>query len=314
LSHEGGDPGGNPANPTPSGVARGAKVAFDDFNVLVSHNEAKDYIELMVSVPLADGEMAKIKVTIRAPVKFVEEDGKSDYSMNFDTNLSVVHVEKTPAGSIQMEERDGLKWEMPAGYPGARTALLEHEPRVTEFLTSNFRPGEVFVDVGANVGAYSLRAASVGMKVCSFEPNPENVKVLRRNAENNRLSIDIHECALGSAEGTATMSPNGALSRLSSEGTTVVPVRTLDSFDLPRVDLLKVDVEGYELEVLKGATKTLGGSHPKIMVEVHDWLSAEEQSALLNMLVENGYRFRYIDKYPYGRHLVATHDRSSSPA
>ena len=89
-------------------------VAFDDFNVLVSHNEAKAYIELLVGVPLADGEMAKIKVTLRAPVKVIQEDGKPDYKMNFDTNFSVIHAEKHPTGTIQLEERDGLSWEIPS--------------------------------------------------------------------------------------------------------------------------------------------------------------------------------------------------------
>ena len=121
-----------------------------------------------------------------------------------------------------------------------------------EFLVSRFRPGEVFVDVGANVGAYSLRAASQGMSVHSFEPNPENVKVLERNSEINGLSINMHACALGSSEGSASLAPNRGASRITDAGDLEVPVRTLDSFHLPRADLLKMDVEGYELEVIRG--------------------------------------------------------------
>ncbi|MDA4132134.1 MAG: FkbM family methyltransferase, partial [Thaumarchaeota archaeon] len=194
----------------------GEEVRFDDFNVVVNHSEVKEFIHVLVNVPLTDGAMAKAKVTLRAPVRFVDAQGKYQYEMNFDTKLSVEQVEKTPTGEIKVAERDGLSWEIPACYPGARTALLEHEPSVKELLTSRFRPGEVFIDVGANIGAYSLRAASSGMKVYSFEPNPENIKVLKRNAEINHLSIELLECGLGSVDGEAKMSPNGALSRLSA--------------------------------------------------------------------------------------------------
>jgi FkbM family methyltransferase len=295
------------------GVGRpGSKegVKFDDFNALVHHNATKEYIDLLVSVPLADGALAKATVTLRAPVRLANEDGKYEYSMNFDTKLSVIQAEKNPTGNAEIAERDGLSWEIPGGGLGARTALLEHEPWVKELLTSHFRPDDVFVDVGANVGAYSVRAASGGMKVYAFEPNPETVKVLKRNAEINHVSIDLLEYALGSADGNAKMSPNGALSRISADGAIEVPLRTLDSFDLPRVDLLKVDVEGYELEVLKGARKTLARCHPTVFVEMHDWLAAEDEASLFNILLENGYHFRYLDKESYGRHLIALHDEA----
>jgi FkbM family methyltransferase len=292
----------------------GEGIKFDDFNVLVRHNATKEYIDLFVSVPLADGALAKATVTLRAPDRFANEDGKGEYRMNFDTKLSVTQAEKNPTGKIEIAERDGLSWEIPGGPLGVRTALLEHEPWVKDLLTSRFRADDVFVDVGAIVGAYSLRAASHGMKVYSFEPNPENVKVLKRNAEINHLSIDLLEYALGSAEGRAKMSPNGALSRISVDGAVEVPIRTLDSFDLPRADLLKVDVEGYELEVLNGARKTLARCHPTVFVEMHDWLAAEDEASLFNVLLENGYHFKYLDKESYGRHVIAIHDEPRAAA
>jgi FkbM family methyltransferase len=150
------------------------------------------------------------------------------------------------------------------------------------------------------------------MKVYSFEPNPENVKVLKRNAEINHLTVDLLEHALGSADGGAKLSPNGATSRISDSGSVDVSLRTLDSFELPRVDLLKVDVEGYELEVLKGARKTLGRCHPTILIEMHDWLGAEDEASLFNILLENDYSFKYLDKYAHGRHLVASREQKGA--
>jgi FkbM family methyltransferase len=288
-----------------AGPPSGKTVGFDSFNVVVNHNEAREYIELLVGVPLTDGERAKVKVILLAPEKLLRSDGRAEYSMKFDTSISVVHVEKDSKGN-EVAAIDGLSWEIPADYPGARTVLLENEPMVKGFLTERFWPGDAFVDAGANVGSYSVRAAASGMKVYSFEPNPENVKVLRRNAEINHVSIDLFECALGSAEGEVRLSPNGALSRVSADGAVHVPVHTLDSFDLPRVDLLKVDVEGHELEVLKGAGRTIERFHPDIIIEMHDWLDAEGQASLLDMLLKNGYRIKYVDKQAYGRHLTAT--------
>jgi FkbM family methyltransferase len=281
------------------------RVGFDYVNVLVYHNASKDSIEVLVSVPLLDGAAAETRITLGAPLRLPNQLEKFEYRMNIDTKLSVLPAQNKPTGTVQTEVRDGLKWEIPEGYPGAWTALLEHEPRVRQFLLTHFRPGDVFVDVGANVGAYSLRAGSRGMKVYSFEPNPENAKILMRNAEINNLQVDVRQFALGATEGTARLSPSGATSRIASDGDVGVEMKTLDGFELPRLDLLKVDVEGYELEVLKGSKKTIARCRPVMMVEMHDWLGAQDEAKVFEILTENGYAFEYLDKYAHGRHLAA---------
>ena len=182
--------------------------------MMVLQKTSADSIELLVPVPLSDGASSEMKVTLGSPARLTHRDGGSEYRMNVNSNLSVTKSEKTPSGIVEVQSRDGLSWEIPENYPGAWTGLLDHEP-VVEFLVSRFRPGEVFADVGANVGAYSLKAASRGMSVHSFEPNPESVKVLQRNCEINGLSINMHECALGSSEGSASLPANGAASRIS---------------------------------------------------------------------------------------------------
>ena len=290
------------------------KVEFDHANMLVLQKTSLDYIELLALVPLSDGSSSEMKVTFGSPIRLTHRDGRTEYKMNINSSLSVTQSQRTPSGDVKVETRDGLLWEIPEDYPGAWTGLLDHEPVVKEFLLTRFRPGEVFVDVGANVGAYSLRAASQGMSVHAFEPNPGNVRILRRNSEINGLTIDLHECALGSSEGTANLSAGGAASKISAEGELTVPVRTLDSFHLPRVDLLKIDVEGYELEVLRGAVETLERSHPAIMIEMHHWAGAQKEAALFEILAGLGYGFEYLDRYPQGRHLAATYPRRTSAA
>ncbi len=280
------------------------KVGFDEVNMLTQQRAFEDHIDVLVNVPLKDGSVAEAKVVLGCPVRFQYRDGRREYSMKVDNDLSVTQVQKRAGGRVDVQNRDGLWWEIPVGYPGASTVLLDHEPKVREFLASRFKPGSVFVDVGANVGAYSLRALSKGMTVYSLEPNPENVKILRRNAEINRLPAAILEFALGASEGTARMTQNGATSRIIDEGIEV-QVRPLDTFHYPKVDLLKVDVEGYELEVFRGAKDTLVRCHPDIMIEMHHWIGAEAEAELFNILLSSGYHFEYLDTYSQGKHLVA---------
>jgi FkbM family methyltransferase len=264
-------------------------------------------IRVLVSVPLADGSASETLVTLGMPTKLTHPDGRREYKMVIDSSFSVTPTEMDPSGNVIMETRDGLTWEIPQGYPAALTGLLDHEPIVRDFLLTRFKEGKAFVDVGANVGAYSLRAASRGMKVYGFEPHPGNVKVLRRNAEANHLSIDLFEYALGSSEGEVKLSKMGAISRITEGDGIPVKIRTLDSFDLPAADLMKVDVEGHELEVLKGAMKTLERFHPQIVIEMHHWIGAESEAELFDILTDIGYRFEYLDRYAVGRHLIATY-------
>lgn len=153
------------------------------------------------------------------------------------------------------------------------------------------------------------------MKVYAFEPNAESVAILRRNAQMNQVTVDVSEVALGASNGTARFAPFGGTSRITPDGEVQVPVRSLDSFGLARVDVLKVDFEGYELEVMKGAVETLRRCRPTMMIEMHHWLGADGEAHLFGILKDAGYS-EYLDRYAMGRHLVAFPGRTSrtSPA
>jgi len=298
-----------------AGAQRAEKIGFDHVNLLSQHEAAADRIDILVNVPLLDGAVAETKIVLEAPLRSEGRAGRYEYSMKVDTDLSVTQVQKKSSGRTELETKDGLWWEIPVGYPGGSTVLLFHEPKVKEFLSSRFKIGGVFVDIGANVGAYSLRAIKSGMRAISFEPNPENVRLLKRNAELNDLSVDVRECALGAAESTVNLSQNGATSRVNDEIKGVmVPVKTLDSFQIPEVDLIKVDVEGYELEVLRGARQTLARTRPPLMIEMHHWIGAEAEAEIFNILHEAGYRFEYLDTYNQGRHLIAEQATGTRPS
>ena len=276
---------------------------FDYRNALVDHAGSPDLFEVSLNLPLEDGAVAGIRFTLTSPHSVVESNGTVGYRIDMKSDF-VINQPPKATENLKIVQRDGLSWELPTNYTGAGTALLLHEPKVKEFLTDRFQRDKIFVDVGANVGAYSVRAAAAGMRVHSFEPNPENARILRRNAAINGLAIEVNECALGSSNGKVNMMVNGAISRIVDGEGIEVPVRTLDSFTLDGVDLLKIDVEGYELEVVKGALITLERYHPPVMIEMHDWVGADKEATLFETLTRLGYSFEFLDKYAHGRHLA----------
>lgn len=153
--------------------------------------------------------------------------------------------------------------------------LGNSEPAIAQFITRFLRPGQVVFDVGAHLGEYTLLAAhrvgSTG-RVYAFEPNPEMAEVLQRNVMLNQVTqVHVFETAAADHDGEAAFelhreaSISALLSRTADRKditrTIQVPVRSLDSVwewmgNLP-VNLIKIDVEGAELEVLKGATRLL---------------------------------------------------------
>jgi len=143
--------------------------------------------------------------------------------------------------------------------------LLRQEINVRKWF--NFRKGGIFVDVGAYIGAYTLRAAKHGSIVFSFEPNPYSFKILSLNVLDNKFdNVKLYNVALGNKECEVFISTNFDETYVSSDGYKIKMI-TLDSLSLNKVDLLKIDVEGYEKEVLLGSESTLDRTD-KVIIEV----------------------------------------------
>lgn len=134
------------------------------------------------------------------------------------------------------------------------------------------RPGDVVLDVGANIGSTSLalaRAVGPRGRVIAFEPHPGNAGLLRSNLSANALStVEIHEFALSDSEGSYSLAePSGqpAVSRLGSgagAGSMLVPTQRLDHWlegrrVLGSIAVCKIDVEGHEPGVFAGMPGTL---------------------------------------------------------
>src|SRR5262249_15982394 len=136
------------------------------------------------------------------------------------------------------------------------------------------RPGLKVVDVGANIGYYALLTARfIGPEgsISCFEPEPDNVGELERNVERNRLgNVRVLPIAAGEADGEVSLHPgiNGKVA-VDGSGSLTVPMRRLDSVLSGPVNLIKIDVEGYEGHVLAGAERLLAAHRPLLFVEVH---------------------------------------------
>jgi FkbM family methyltransferase len=156
------------------------------------------------------------------------------------------------------------------------------DPEMLRFMQHRLRPGGVFVDAGANIGAYSILAARlVGPegRVASFEAHPITFGFLERSIALNGFSqVQARNLALGAAPGRVRLAFNPANpgeTHVADDGGTAAPgaevaVATLDSAlaeaGITRVDYLKIDVEGFELPVLQGAVGTLR-DNPDIAVQ-----------------------------------------------
>ena len=136
------------------------------------------------------------------------------------------------------------------------------EPIVFEHIKS--KTGDLFIDIGANVGAYSLLASKSFRKVISVEPGISQREILQINIQSNAISnITVKEVAIGSFNGTSKLykadsTINDSLKRISNTFQTV-NIITLDNLleRIDMVDLIKIDVEGSELDVIKSGKNSL---------------------------------------------------------
>ncbi len=192
-----------------------------------------------------------------------------------------------------------------------------YEKRQTRLVRKLLSRDAVFCDVGANIGYYSLLAASiVGAKgrVISFEPDPAHAELIERSAEWNKFrQIEVHPLALAAEGGSATLHRNPenagnqsllAANTSAASETIEVEVSTLDqvlaeTLHNRSVDLLKVDTEGAEALVLAGASQTL--ETPGIQILLEFWPEGirrfgGDPDQLLQDLVDRGFLISSLER------------------
>jgi FkbM family methyltransferase len=203
----------------------------------------------------------------------------------------------------------------------ARRGLLEQQD--LEVFLSMLRPGMTVLDVGANVGMYSLliaRAVGPAGRVHAFEPTPRVATNLRRNVEINKLSnVEVRQMAVGASNGAATLyvgpeSDRNSIVAKSASATEVnVTVVTLDDYirshEIQTVDMVKLDIEGGEVDAVRGSKRLLSGdAAPLVMFEINPQALAEAGSSateLRAVLASYGYTCHVLHSYGGGEYANA---------
>lgn len=186
------------------------------------------------------------------------------------------------------------------------------DPKITWVLKRILRPGDTVLDIGANVGLVSIIARQIvgnNGKVHAFEPQPTLVDLMYKSLEKNGYSdVVIHKVALGvEKEEKELFIPEGhfgaaSLIRESFKGNKIsVRVENattyLASLGLPPIRLVKMDVEGYEAEIIKGAWDFFETNRPDaILFELNDHSVPFFQQPVIGLLSELGYQFLNIRK------------------
>jgi FkbM family methyltransferase len=193
----------------------------------------------------------------------------------------------------------------------------EAETIIQNILVERLRPGMVFYDLGANIGLFSLLAArlvSPTGRVISFEPDPDTAARLERNiARNGYQNTTVIQAGVWSTTEKRSFkvadasSPDHGVGRFTAEEADgkniLVECVALDDFvrNVPAPDAIKCDVEGAEIEVLRGAKKVLQEHKPWIICELH---SEANRVTFGNILNESGYRVETVD----ANHVLALPD------
>lgn len=177
----------------------------------------------------------------------------------------------------------------------------EYNQEEYDLMSRLVPPGSFVAEVGANIGAHTVRLAKhVGLagRVVAYEPQPVVFQTLAGTiALNSLMNVDCLPCGLGAADGQVIFPPIdyrkpnnfGGLSLigLTGSGTPVRIARFDDIYPYARLDFLKIDVEGMERDVLEGATETISRLQPLIYVENDQ---REKSPELIRWLFDAGYR------------------------
>jgi FkbM family methyltransferase len=179
--------------------------------------------------------------------------------------------------------------------------LGSYEAAKQRKITELVRPGMVCWDVGANVGFYTLLFAQlVGPEgtVFAFEPLRRNVELLRQHVEMNRYqNVRITSCALGDVDGEAGFDPgpDASMGHVTAAGPVKVSCLRADTLlaanKVRTPDLIKIDVEGAEADVLRGARRAME-RRPAIFLATHGETAHRECMALLKTF---GYEVHALD-------------------
>jgi FkbM family methyltransferase len=248
----------------------------------------------------------------RVEVRGIERVLRALYPCTFNTRRFVHGVRRRADGLLmELDSRNWVDWNL--------LFLGDYEPHLSRLWHRLAPTGGLAIDVGANIGAHTLsmaRAVGATGRVLAFEPNPLVRSALICNVDLNHLDqITVFPCALGSQSGTLPLRvPTRESKEFSNLGLASlvaletphdlidVEVRTLDDVlddaAIERVDVIKIDVQGYEVEALKGMRGCLARHCPVVVFEYDAWAWGEanaQVSEASDILLAAGYSLFTLD-------------------
>jgi FkbM family methyltransferase len=157
-----------------------------------------------------------------------------------------------------------------------------------ELLPALVERGKIAIDIGAGKGLYVDHLRGLGANVVAFEPYPQLAQELQRFY---RGSVNVQDVALSDRRGRAPLRLRDATRGVE---TVNVEVRTLDEYDFRDVAFIKIDVDGHEEAVLKGAQRTLTTNRPSLLIEIEERHNAGSIERVAKMLAALGYREYFL--------------------
>lgn len=195
-------------------------------------------------------------------------------------------------------ERYGIKWHVAENV--MNLPLFGHEDQLVKWAAGRFPKGKQFLDVGANVGVFSIGLAKNFEEIIAVEPHPVNIHILKKNIELNELkNVRVLEVAAGrymdifhfestyNSLASSVFKANIDANKMA----TTFPVLAvpLDDYDLSP-DFIKMDIEGGEYEAIYGLAETMKRSNPIMLIEIHQFKDGRTVGKFQDIMKNFGYK------------------------
>src|SRR2546427_635437 len=205
---------------------------------------------------------------------------------------------RSPLGNVQVQSREKMK----AVAYGTFKTHFSYLKNLTNLLQGRLS-FPVLVDVGANIGDFSLTMAPYCGKVIAIEPGSENFAALESNITRNRLSNVVPlNVAASDSEGLIRLAGSGGMLHVTNQGESgqvksVVLDRLFDGLRLEHIDLIKIDVQGHEEKVLSGMGKSLRSKRVGLLIVEAHIFHHVSPSTIISKMESQGYKLILKEDY-----------------